>query len=318
MAGLTPIRILLPCPPRSSELAWGDYYFGHALGKCLEGLGLQVRYSYAPLKRLSRWKPLLRRIFAPHEIEFVLRGKKRHPRLPWKKAVMWIISCPDSVKRAELQSYSHVFVASDAYYSKIADQCHSASVLLQCTDADIFMPAPESVSDRILFVGNIRKNATRPVVWAALRAGFPLEVWGKGWKDRLPDDQYGGLHVANEALPAHYQKASVVLNDHTHAMYSEGFISNRVYDVLACGRPVVTEAMERMPQDILPGVVLYSSEDDVASAIGQAIKKGKADHNAQVSLAQHVRQHHSFKARAQVIFDTLNVLFNSRQSPPAA
>lgn len=304
------IRILLPCPPRTKERAWGDYYFGHSLGDALVRLGCKVSYAYKHKGIFSRWWTLLRRLMAVNEIELVIRGRREHRPLARKRAAMWLISQPDSLTDGELRGYEHVFVASPEFHGRIAARCNASSVLLQCTDATRFAPA-EAREDgarigRVLFVGNRRDYAPRPIVDWAIRAGFDVEVWGRGWKGVVGESNLGGLHVENAELAAHYRAASVVLNDHTQDMRDNGFVSNRIYDVLACATPILTEEMEGIDPELRPHLYLYRTPDDVGRQLARALSERAARRGARLQLARTVRDRHSFDARARAILSVLS------------
>lgn len=304
--GGTVIRLLLPCPPRTAERAWGDWYFGHSLGAALERLGCRVRYSYRRdwflprlLSRLTRW---LRR----DEIEVVIRGKRVWSAIRGKTCVAWIISQSDTITSEELGEYAHVFVASPQFMEKIAPQCAEASLLYQCTDAERFAP-PEPVAPRgrILFVGNRRTYAPRDIVLKAIAEGQDVEVWGRGWEDVLSDAHYAGLHVENMDLASRYGHALAVLNDHTEEMRRDGFVSNRVYDVLACGTPLVTERMSGLPDGFADALLLYGDDEEFLARVGEIPHVADRMTARLRAFAAHVRAEHSFDARARDIHAVL-------------
>lgn len=302
------IRRLLPCPPRRGARVWGDWYFGHALRRAFEDLGHDVRVSYAHNSRPKRWLDHLRRSFRRDEVALVLRGRRALRPVRGQRAAMWLISQADSLTDAELARYDHVFVASDAFHRRIAGQCKGSSVLLQCTDTRDFHPATGPRSGRALFVGNRRANAPRPVVEAALSSGCPLEVWGQGWKGVLPDAVFGGTHIENSELAGHYSAASLVLNDHTDDMRRNGFVSNRIYDVLACGTPILTEDMDGIPDDLRPHLTLYRDRDEAARKIAAVLATGETEADRRRSVAELVRRAHGFDRRARDILAVLRQL----------
>ena len=50
-----------------------------------------------------------------------------------------------------------------------------------------------------------------------------------------------GEVIPNAELARYYGAADIVLNDHWDDMLAEGFISNRIYDALACGAFVISD-----------------------------------------------------------------------------
>ena len=121
------------------------------------------------------------------------------------------------------------------------------ATLLQATDARRFQPAPSgsactAMANEILFVGNSRK-IYRPIVRWAIESGFRPSIYGTRWTELVPPDLIKGEHIDNKALARVYASAKVVLNDHWESMREHGFISNRIFDVLASGARLVSDAM---------------------------------------------------------------------------
>lgn len=311
------VRLLLPCPPRTAARAWGDWYFGHSLGAALERLGCTVRYSYRRDNVITRLATRLARRLRRNEVELVIRGKRVWRRIPGKPCVAWIISQSDSVTAEELRGYSHVFVASPEFLARIEGQCESASLLYQCTDAARFAPLDgQDTRRRILFVGNRRAYAPRDIVLKAIAAGHDIEVWGRGWDEVLDAGSYAGLHVENTELPAAYGRAKAVLNDHTDEMRRDGFVSNRVYDVLACGTPLVTERMAGLPDGFAEELLLYGDEAEFLARLEELPDRADQMTGRLRAFAAHVRAEHSFDVRARDIFAVIAKL--SGQSAPLA
>lgn len=309
----TRIRVLLPCPPRTAERAWGDYYFGHSLGDALEQQGYQVCYSYAPQTRRERLASLIERLKNRDEIELIIRGKREWSPLPGKRSLIWVISQSASIRPRELGRYDHVFCASPKFLEQIASACRSSSLLYQCTDATRFVPQSEQAGEQVVFVGNRRKYAPRDIVLRLIEQGIALAVWGRGWEDALPAARYRGLHIENTELPKTYGTAGAVLNDHTSDMLADGFVSNRVYDVLASGVPVVTERMDGIPEDLLPYVYLYDPGTVPVEELTQAVADSLSDRSKFTQFAKHVGQVHSFAARAHAIAGVIQKLTGSVQ-----
>ncbi len=295
------IRLLLPCPKWREGEAWGDYYFGHSLGSALERLGCTVKYSYSSRRLFRRLFTFLQRAFNRREVELVLRGKKVWTPLPGKRALIWVISNSESIRAAELRSFSHAFIASEVFLDRLGGSLKSSSLLLQCTDGTRFGPRSAPGDSPSLFVGNRRNEAPRKIVKAAIAAGHSVQVWGRGWPDDLLPGGIAGRHIENHRLPDFYKSASVVLNDHTPAMLADGFVSNRVFDVAACATPLITEEMPGIPPEFRSHLFLYSSLDEVKETMRAALSSTAEKETARVALARTVLQSHTFDQRAEEI-----------------
>lgn len=296
------IRLMLPCPPPTTERAWGDYYFARSLAEALDRVGVWTQFHFAAQKaprRQRNWIRLRQLFTRPGGVDLVIRGRVAYPRARGRPLFMWLISSPDSLTDEELSGIEHVFVASRSFCKKLQERGYSASYLPQCTDPRLFHEsrADPSLHSGVLFVGNRRDYAPRDVVEEMVDAGLPMSVWGRGWQERLPDTVYRGLHIPNDALGKHYASAQVVLNDHTSDMYSEGFVSNRVFDVLASGSKLVTEDMADLPEFAVPHVFTYEpggAQDAVRRVLAAPDQKASG-------LAAQIRQDWSFDARAETL-----------------
>lgn len=298
------IRICLPCRKPKKGEEWGDYYFGRSLRDAFHRLGVRAELAFLQRLRPFRrgWHPApVRSLRAT--VDLVIRGKVPYPIVSRRPQFIWQISHPEALTEAEQRGARHIFSASLSNSRALAASDISASYLPQCTDTEIFHPrAPEeALSTKFLFVGNRRHRAPRPSVRLALNADLQLSVWGRGWNGKLPDGVWTAGTIDNSVLGRHYASAGVVLNDHHRSMRRRGIASNRVYDVLASGRPILTEEMPGLPEDLLPYLYLYrpSTFADQARAALEAPESQLSE------AATHVAKHHSFDARAREILERM-------------
>lgn len=296
------IRLMLPCPPPTTKRAWGDYYYARSLADALERTGVKTQFHFATrhAPRRLRNRLRLRQLFVrPGGIDLVIRGRVPYRPQRRRPLFMWLISSPDSLTDEELSHVEHTFVASRSFCKKLQRQGYSASYLAQCTDQRLFhhSRADGSARSDVLFVGNRRDYAPREVVTDLVAAGLPMSVWGRGWKERLPADVYKGLHIPNDELCKYYASARVVLNDHTSDMLNEGFVSNRVFDVLASGSAVVTEDMEDLSEMSSPHLFRYRP-GGAKDAVLQALDAPAATVNG---FSEDIRRDWSFDARAATL-----------------
>lgn len=310
------IRLCLPCPDPRPGSVWGDWYFTQSLAAALKKQGVDVGIAPAKRRTGGLWRRAIpKRVFWKDEIDLVIRGMKPWRKLSRRPLFIWLISQADTLENWEIDQAEHIFCASPDYTEALAKLGASASWLPQCTDARIFSPdrfTPD-IKSNILFVGNRRKNFERDVVRLALLARKDVRVWGRGWEGALPEGVHRGTSVSYKELGAHYASADVVLNDHHPSMYQLGFVSNRLYDVLASGRPVLNEDMPGIPEDLESGVLRYTPDtfrDQLDRALG-------LDGTVHMSLAEHVRQEHSFDKRARAMLDVIGPLIRASAKPGA-
>jgi spore maturation protein CgeB len=157
----------------------------------------------------------------------------------------------------------------------------------------------------VLFVANAR-GVLRPSVEAALEVGAPVTVYGAGWDEWLPSGEVtvAGHAVANDALGALYASAGVVLNDHWEDMRTAGFVSNRVFDVLATGSRLLSDDVAGLHDVFGTAVPTWRSPDDFRRLTTGSFEDQYPDADARASLAEQVLAEHSFDARARHLLDS--------------
>ena len=305
---MRPVRLILPCPRPKGDRAWGDYYFGQSLATSLQRLGHRVTVICNG-EKISLFDKMKHRlgVSLPDDpkdaVDLVLRGKPTPMPKYDRPRINWLISQSDQFEPENEKDAVHTFVASPKFASELEGRGMSCSVLLQCTDPSVFSPEEKSDEARtgVLFVGNRKRIEPRPVVEAARDAGLSVSVWGSNW-EKVPGISYEGHHIPNSDLGKFYASAGVVLNDHRTGMLRDHFMSNRVFDVLASGRPVVTEAMVGIPDELRSGVFAYSDLSEVGAAIeaSQGAEDGEL-----LEISKLVRSRHGFDQRAAVISECI-------------
>ena len=100
-----------------------------------------------------------------------------------------------------------------------------------------------------IFIGNTR-NIYRESVKYAIQLGLDVKVIGSGW-DKYIDEKYILKDlVSNSELGSAYMLGRVVLCDHWNDMKKFGFVSNRIYDCLSIGRPILTDYTQDIESDL--------------------------------------------------------------------
>jgi len=292
------LLIAAPADP-AAHAGWGDVHFARGLQLGLQRVGWASRLLYRDNLMDSSPAP-------PGSGLLVLRGQFAPPHAwltqqPYAWKALWLISWPLDPSASELAGYNLLFVASSQDRPRIARLSgRPTTTLLQATDFCHYGP-PDTATGGLLFVGNTR-GTIRPIVQAFSQAGLPLELIGDGW------NQLGinaaATSIANRELPQRYRRALAVLNDHHQAMADYGYLNNRVFDVLACAVPVITDVAPDCPAELEAAVVCHPVGANPISSLERALAiRGQGSLLGDV--ARQVREHHSFEARARQLVEQL-------------
>lgn len=293
------IKTAAPAGPRGES--WGDTHFARGLAAALERLGQYVAVDARPAA--------LRPSSGVDEVSLVLRGPHRINPPSSGMRLLWVISHPDEISAPELADFDHVFAASRSW-SRSASARFGREIepLLQCTDPTRFRPAGLHRDGNIVFVGTAR-GIHRPAVIAPTRAGIPLRVYGPDWRGYIPAAQIADTGIPNDELPARYESAGVVLNDHWPDMRRNGFISNRPYDVLAAGGRVISDDVEGMEEEFAGAVAIFRDESELVRMLRGDLDRLFPHEDELTRVGALIRQRDSFDARAATL---LEVVLSSR------
>lgn len=191
------------------------------------------------------------------DVRVVLRGLEPVRRTSGQRHVLWVISHPEALEAAECDAADLVVVASHRYAAHLRTITDTpVEVLLQATDPTHFRPVTPSTAHRhrVTVVANTR-GFFRAAVADAIAGGLGPAVHGSGWEVLVAPGAICADYVPFESLPTVYASAEVVLNDHWETMRRWGFVSNRLFDVLACGTPVVSDDLPEVHElfgDLVP------------------------------------------------------------------
>jgi hypothetical protein len=272
---------------------WGDWHLAEALARALRQLGQEVEVqthdSADSLPARSR------------DIHLVLHGLARVRRTPGQRHIIWVISHPESLDIADCDAADLVLVASTPFADQLRTRTSTpVEVMHQATDPDRFCPGPPDPAFQhpVTVVAKTR-GVMRPVVADALAAGIRPAIYGGGWRGLVDPSLVVSDHVDNDVLPAVYRSAGVVLNDHWDTMRAWGFVSNRLFDVLACGTPVISDDLPQIREVLGDTVPTYMSSDELGDLVRAALHASAEARALAASGREIVLAEHTFEHRAR-------------------
>jgi hypothetical protein len=312
-----PLSVTISVSASSRKVAarWGDWHLAQALARALERMRVTTRVQTAQetgddLGRCT-------------DLHVAIRGVAPTPRTPGQPHVLWVISHPERVETAECDEADLVVVASERFAAHLRDRTATpVEVLLQATDPHRFtrLPADPRHGHPVAVVARTRE-VMRPIVADALAAGLRPAVYGAGWEGLVDPDLIAGAYIPNDELARVYSSVGVLLNDHWDTMRAWGFVSNRLFDALACGTPVVSDRVPEIDALFGDAVLQYDDPTDLRALVEAVL----ADPDAARARAEVGRERvlaaHTFDHRAHALMDvcaSLGLCADPRPAPEAA
>ena len=277
---------------------WGDTHFARALGAALRREGHRFR-----IQTLDEWES---EDGLTDDVVIHLRGLSRYHPKPGQFNILWVISHPAEVSGAECDGYDLVLVASPGFADELRERTSTpVEVLEQATDPTVFFPDPDpGLAHDLVYVANSR-NVLRPVVRDLLPTHHDLAIWGSRWEGLIDTSLVVAEHIPNSELRKVYSSAAIVLNDHWDDMREHGFVSNRIYDALACGAVVLTDdvaGLERFGD----AVVTYSSAEEMRARVDELLADPEALKARGAKGRDVILEAHTFDGRAGALLDAVS------------
>lgn len=304
----TAVVIKVPAPSWEEAKNWGDYHMAVSLKKALERKNYRVL-----IQMLPEWD---NEEGAVCDVVIVLRGLSQYTVKKHQINIMWNISHPDAVSHYEYNSYNKVYIASAVWAEKVAKEVSvPVECMLQCTDPAVFfepsVQEKQAYGEALLFVGNSRK-IYRKILKDLLPTDKQLAVYGKDWEGLISAEYVKGAYIPNDRLYRYYGSAKILLNDHWDDMREKGFVSNRVFDGLACGAQILTDKVKGFGE-LEQFVCTYENRDGLLNSVDTLLKTPIS--RALIHQAKaYVLNHHTFDDRANT-FDAY--IINSLSSRSA-
>ena len=292
-----PMVFALRCPAPSSpdKVSWGDYHYALAMIAALEAFG-----HTGVIEFRENWNT----VSSQGDVVFHIRGIIDLKPVPDALNAVWIISHPDKVRAEEYAAMDAIFVAGPELKRHLW-QTHgvAAHVVLQGTDQTRFCGDIQLIgglADKALFVGNSRLQL-RPVVLDAIDAGLPIVVHGNDWDALIPAHFIDGNYIRNEKLADWYGSSGVVLNDHWPTMREFGIISNRIFDVVATGRPVITDEVAGLEEIFGDAVRSYRNAEELPGLFDDLSQRHFKE------TAKRIQAHHTIQHRIEEMLAILQI-----------
>jgi hypothetical protein len=286
------IRTSSPSGKESKQ--WGDTYFAEDLAAAFSELGISASVFF-------RDQGLQKELRAS-AVVLSIRGVVPMRPIAGAINILWIISHPAQLTKRELKQFDFVFAASESWAQKYAKKWKvSISTLLQATNSNLFNTSavPQNRANNLLFVGNTR-GIHRSAVRTASVIRDDLVVVGKGWEKYISRKQIKAQSLTHEQVAREYQNTKVVLCDHWSDMATQGFISNRIFDALACGAIVISDYVAGIESYFNNSVITYNNSSEL-EVILKEVFSSDSENPVSKEVAEDIAKNHTFLNRAQAL-----------------
>ena len=295
------LRIALTVAAPSMRVAplWGDWHLAQALARGLRREGHSVHLQTADLADDPAGRSC--------DLHVVLRGLTPVARTPGQRHVLWLISHPESLDTEECDEADLVLVASERLAADLRSRTSTpVEVMLQATDARRFGPCPpDPEHTHAVAVVAMTRRVFRPAVAYALATGLRPAIYGNGWREFVDPGLIVSEFIPNDELATVYSSIGVLLNDHWDTMRAWGIVSNRLFDALACGTPIVSDYLPELPELFGDAVSTYRDAEELRRAVDIDLDdpiaaRRRANEGREIVLA-----HHTFDHRARQLLEAL-------------
>jgi O-antigen biosynthesis protein len=276
-------------PNRAVAPTWGDLHFAESIARELRRRGHRTL-----IQTLDEWED---EAGLDYDVVLHLKGLSRfHPK-PGQFNVLWSISHPAELTGEECDGYDLVAVASPLFAAQLQERTATQVVVLeQAADPWVMRPDPSmELAHELVYVANSR-NVLRPIARDLLPTERDLAIWGTRWEGLIDTAQVIAEHLPNEDLHRVYSSAGIVLNDHWDDMREHGYISNRVYDALACGALVLSDDVPGLTERFGEAVAVYRSAGELHELIEHLLadpaeRRRRGEHGRSIVLGEHTFAH---------------------------
>jgi GT2 family glycosyltransferase len=276
-------------PNRAVAPLWGDLHYAESIARELRRRGHRVL-----VQTLDEWEDEAGLYF---DVVLHLKGLSRfHPK-PAQFNVLWSISHPEGLTGEECDGYDLIAVASPLLAPQLRERTRTPVIVLeQAADPWTMRPDPRpELAHELAYVANSR-GVLRPIARDLLPTERDLAIWGSGWEGLIDTARVLGEHVPNAELRHVYSSAGIVLNDHWDDMREHGYISNRIYDALACGALVLSDDVPGLTERFGEAVAVYRSAAELRELIERLLAdprelRRRGERGRAAVLAEHTFAH---------------------------
>lgn len=290
------VLIKTPIPQKNGCQGWGEYW-----------LARDIKEIWSPAFNAAVWDeskyPSWSNLDSYFDGAVYMRGRESFMPFDKERSVLWLFCHPEDVSLSEMRLYKAVACASENYAAILKEKGIRCEYVPQCTNPGrFFEDKDEGYETNVFFAGNTR-GVFRNCVKFALEKNIDIRVFGRGWGNFIPERYIMADYVDNNMLRKYYSNAKITLNDHWDDMREQGFISNRIFDVTACGGFVISDYMPEIEKVYGDSVPMYKNAGELAELatyylVHEDERRRKAEKAQKITLSLFTTFHTAEKLNA--------------------
>jgi hypothetical protein len=280
--------------------------FTDGLRHAAESLGVSYGQAYWDDARLhakvQEFKPDL--LFVVHGRRFVQRWRKSFPSV--KKAV-WLLDEPYEVD--DTTQWSNAFDVVYLNDPSTLEYHRNAHYLPVAYDSAVHRENGDAREYQVGFIGGHNQTRERYLL-ALLEAGLLSYVVGGPWDSPKLRRVCLARNIPASETAELYRQTKVVVNlfrdiHHFNRRGIQAYSMNpRIYEALACGSVVVSEARPELPV-VFPELPTFSDASQLLKAVGELLNQDEAYQTSKRVCRERV-QTHNYRERLLRVFETLD------------
>jgi Glycosyl transferase family 2/Glycosyl transferases group 1 len=280
--------------------------FTDGLGNAATNLGLNFQDAYWDDPQLTAKI----RDFAPDWL-FVVHGRrfveKWRDSFPSIKKAVWLLDEPYEVD--DTSSWSGEFDAVFVNDPSTLDHHRNAHYLPVAYDPEVHFENGNSRTYKVGFIGG-HNEARERYLLALHQAGHLSYVVGGPWRSTALQSVCLAHNIAAKDTSDLYRQTKIVVNlfREVHHFNREGIeaysMNPRVYEALACGAVVVSEARSEL-SEVFPGLPLFSDPQQLLDTIS-ALESNDEAYQTVKTVCREKLEKHSYTERLRFVLETLD------------
>lgn len=265
--------------------------------------------------------------------DIVVYFRERFPKRLGRHNILWLQNARESfhanLSRDDWQKlclddqiaeFDAIGCASSHWASRVTELGGRGFYFPQFADVDVFRPSPPDFGVRLDLVyvsNNIKGEAVSreflyPLCDYAAREGVRFSIYGGGWQDAERFDlvrPFWKGPAPSHTVPMIYSSSKIVLNLHMSSHRSEGVITSRIYEALACGARVMSDSVMCSDEFFEGNCRIFEDRNEMMVSLQELLAEPADVREAQAKAGrEEVTRQHSANARAATLIEQVKIL----------